>query len=173
MKKVSIKLPAIKPEMFIAVFAIFISLSTLFVYIYQSNLMKQQQRMSVWPYLSFGPSWGYDYFRLNLVNKGIGPAIVKSFEMSYDGKALGNIHELMLLVPDSLKSEYLYSTVWPGMVIMAGEEVNMFKVTDPGTVKYIVENLLNDKMDISICYASVYGDTWISYGLNVEESRCK
>ncbi|MCC5928701.1 MAG: hypothetical protein JJU28_05590 [Cyclobacteriaceae bacterium] len=173
MKKVSVKLPAIKPEMFIAVFAIFISLSTLFVYIYQSSLMKQQQQMSVWPYLSYGPSWGYDYFRLNLINKGIGPAIVKSFEISYDGKKLENIHELMLLVPDSLRSEYMYSALWPGMVIMAGEEVSMFKTTDPKTVQYIVENLINDKIYMDICYSSVYGDTWVSYGLNVEESKCK
>gem|GEM_PF-6709490 len=39
----------IRPEMFIAVFAVIISMSTLVVYIYQSNLMKQQQKMSVWP----------------------------------------------------------------------------------------------------------------------------
>jgi len=163
----------IKPEMLFATFAILISMSTLFVYIYQSNLMKQQQKMSVWPYLNYGPSWGQDYFIVDLINKGIGPAIIENVTITYDGKEIEGIESIMKLVPDSIRGSYSFSSLPPGLVIMAGEALTLLNVTEPRAVAYIMENILTDKLYMAVCYSSVYGDTWVSYGLKVEESKCK
>jgi hypothetical protein len=163
----------VKPEMLLAVFAILISMSTLMVYIYQSNLMKQQQKMSVWPYLAFGPSWGVDYFILNMTNKGIGPAIIEKVRITYNDKELKGVEQIMSQVPDSLYSSFAYSSIYPGLVVMAGENVNMLKVEDPRAINYILENILTGKLLIEICYSSVYSDTWISSGFKVEEGKCK
>ena len=163
----------IKPEMLIAAFAIFISLSTLFVYIYQSNLMKQQQKMSVWPYLSYVPSWGNDYLNINLINKGIGPAIIENVRLTFDGKEIDGIEKLMEFVPDSLRSPFSYSSILPGLVVMAGESIPLLNVSDPKTVSYLLNNMLNEKIYIEICYTSVYGDSWVNYGSSVKEAKCK
>ncbi|TVQ19418.1 MAG: hypothetical protein EA361_00780 [Bacteroidetes bacterium] len=163
----------IKPEMLIAAFAILISISTLIVYIYQSNLMKQQQKMSVWPYLNYGPSWGQDYFIVDLINKGIGPAIIENVTITFDGKEIEGIEGIMKLVPDSIRGSYSFSTIPPGLVIMAGEALTLLNVTEPTVVAYLMDNILNDKFHMEVCYSSVYGDSWISYGLKVEESNCK
>ncbi|TVQ83230.1 MAG: hypothetical protein EA393_15720 [Bacteroidetes bacterium] len=163
----------IKPEMLIAAFAILISISTLFVYIYQSNLMKQQQKMSVWPYLNYVPSWGQDYFIVNLTNKGIGPAIIENVAITFDGKEIEGIEGIMKLVPDSIRGSYSFSTIPPGLVIMAGEALTLLDAKEPRAVAYIMENILTDKLYMAVCYSSVYGDSWVSYGLQVEESRCR
>jgi len=162
----------IKPEMLIAAFAILISMSTLFVYIYQSNLMKQQQKMSVWPYLNYGPSWGQDYFTVNLINKGIGPAIIENVTITFDGKEIDTIEGIMKLVPDSIRGSYSFSSIPPGLVVMAGETLTLLDTREEKTVTYIMENILNEKLYMTICYSSVYGDSWISYGIQVEEGRC-
>lgn len=163
----------IKPEMLIAVFAILISMSTLFVYIYQSNLMKQQQKMSVWPYLSYGPSWSPDHLRISMINKGIGPAIISMVRLTFDGEEIEGMEKLMNLVPDSLRSPFTYSSVWPGLVVMAGETITLLSVSEPQTVEYLLGNILNEKISLEVCYTSVYGDSWVSYGTYVEEARCR
>lgn len=163
----------IKPEMLIAAFAILISMSTLFVYIYQSNLMKQQQKMSVWPYVNYGPSWGQDYFIVNLINKGIGPAIIENVTITFDGKEIEGIEGIIELVPDSIMGPYSFSSLPSGLVIMAGESLTLLNVNEPRMVAYLMDNILNDKFHMEVCYSSVYGDSWVSYGLKVEESNCK
>lgn len=162
----------IKPEMYIAFLAIIISMSTLVVYIYQSNLMKQQQKMSVWPYISFGPSWGEDYLIISLINKGIGPAIINDVKIEFDNNALHSIQEIVNFIPDSIRTDFMYSSIWPGQVIMAGESINVIKITEGKLARFLLKELMEGKFSLEVCYSSVYGDTWKSYGLNVEESKC-
>lgn len=162
----------LRAEMLVALIAVLISFSTLAVYIYQSSLMKQQQKMSVWPYLSFGPSWGSDYLMINLTNKGIGPAIIKQSVFEVDGEALDGIQQIMSSLPDSLQTNYSYSSIHGGQVLMAGENLNILTVHDTRTIAYLLKLFKNEKIRLEICYASVYGDTWVSYGIRVEECVC-
>ncbi|PWN06725.1 hypothetical protein [Rhodohalobacter mucosus] len=163
----------ISSEMFIAVFAIVISLSTLFVYIYQSNLMKQQQKMSVWPHLTIGPSVSEDAFTLRMMNQGIGPAIIETVQLTHDGDPLDGIQDLMTIVPDSLQSAFSYSSLWTGQVIMAGEPVDLFSVSSSGAAGFLAGELGAGRILLEVCYSSVYGDTWVTNGLQVEERECE
>jgi hypothetical protein len=163
----------IKPELLVALIAVLISFLTLFVYLYQSNLMKTQQKMSAWPHLTFGPSWGHDYIIINLMNKGIGPAIIKKVRISIDNEPLDGIHEIMHFFPDSLVSEFTYSGLWEGQVVMAGENIQLFKNNNAKTVKYFLDMVQANRIEFEICYCSVYEDCWISSGMEVKASKCK
>lgn len=158
--------------MLIAVLAVLVSFSTLFVYIYQSNLMKQQQKMSVWPYLTHGLSWGGDYLTINLLNKGIGPALVKSVSIRDGDNELEGMQNIMDLVPDTLQTGFNYSSIYPGLVLMAGEELRVFHVTDTDVSRYLLNLITDNRLTLEICYESVYGDSWITYGQSVEEIEC-
>lgn len=164
--------PGIKWEMLLAIMAVLISVLTLVVYIYQSNLMKQQQKMSVWPYLSFGPSWGEDYLKLSLINKGIGPAIIKDFQFTMNGSELSGVQEIMTSLPDSLQTAFTYSSVWKGQVIMAGETISLLTINDPKTIQHLLELFKTQDFLLEICYSSVYGDTWVASGMSVAEGNC-
>jgi hypothetical protein len=162
----------VKPELLIALLAVFISFLTLFVYLYQSTIMKTQQKMSVWPHVTFGPSWGSDYFTINLINKGVGPAIIKNVSVEINNSQIDGIHEIMKFVPDSLQSEYNYSSLFVGQVIMAGEKIQLFQSRNTGTIRYLLKLMESEKIKIEVCYCSVYNDCWTSTGIKVTESNC-
>ncbi len=66
--------------MLIAVCAVVVS-------VWQVRISQQHNRLSVMPYLDFFSGWQTDStWRMNLMNEGIGPAIIKATELSYDGK---------------------------------------------------------------------------------------
>ena len=73
---------SLKPEMIIALSAVFVSVATLFVYIYQARIMEGQQHASVWPHIERQyVQTSTDGFILRVVNKGVGPAIIQSAKM--------------------------------------------------------------------------------------------
>lgn len=78
----------ISNELLIGIAAMIISLSTLFVFIYQTNLIRKQQYMSVYPHLSFiHMTPGSLDYRFILRNQGIGPAFISAINIKGgDGK---------------------------------------------------------------------------------------
>ena len=161
-----------KPELLMASLAVLISFLTLFVYLYQSSLMKTQQKMSVWPHVTFGPSWGSDYLTINLINKGVGPALVKGVRVAINGQNVDGIESLMGYIPDSLQSEFNYSSIFPGQVIMVGEDIQLLQIQNPKSISYLLNLLRAGKIQIEVCYCSIYEDCWMSNGISVNESEC-
>jgi len=74
----------------VGISAILISLLTLVIFIYQTNIMHEQSRLSVTPRLLFGVHSIYQdsllTYNITLENKGIGPAIVEKATAIYQGK---------------------------------------------------------------------------------------
>jgi len=163
----------LKTELLIALIAVLISFSTLFVYLYQSSLMKTQQKMSVWPHITFGPSWSEDHLVINLINKGVGPAIIKKFTIMVNDNQINGIHEIMNFLPDSLQTDFQYSSIWSGQVVMAAENITLFQVNNPKTIKHLLQLMHEEKISIEICYCSIYNDCWTSKGIEVVEGKCR
>ena len=77
--------------MLAAATAVIVSLASLSVAWRQSRLMERQLAASVWPALELTNSNeapGGQEITLGLRNGGIGPARIRAFELSYEGKAL-------------------------------------------------------------------------------------
>ncbi len=75
-------------EMIVALSANAVSIITLLIFIYQTNLMREQQHVSVWPHLELLPSCCSEEFGgfLQVENKGIDPATVQSVTVKFKGK---------------------------------------------------------------------------------------
>lgn len=129
--------------------------------------------MSVWPHLTIGPSVSADNLTLRMMNQGIGPAIIETVQIVHSGRELEGIEGLMSIVPDTLRTSFSYSSLWPGQVIMAGEPMDLFSVNSSGAAGYLAGELGAGRINLEICYSSVYGDTWVTNGLQVEESTCE
>src|SRR4051794_15201221 len=67
--------------------AMFVALSSLAIALYEVRMMREHDRISVWPYVSAFNSDSGGVYTLNASNAGIGPALVGSFEVTVDGKA--------------------------------------------------------------------------------------
>jgi hypothetical protein len=146
-------------EYLLAGVAFFVSVTTLAVYIYQARMMREQQRVSVWPYVEFTTSNVVDY-HLSVRNKGVGPAIIRKVEMRVDGKVVQNNRALVAAVlgPDS-KLTYQNSSL-EGRVLAPGEEIMPFRVPGFQNSREFDAKLRAHTFDLNITYCSIYGDCW-------------
>lgn len=156
--------------------AIFISLATLFVFVYQTNLIRTQQHMSVYPHLSLGNFYsGSLEYQFVLANEGIGPAFIQSIAIT---DTLGNAYESIsdyvyenIIEDDSI---FIYSSdIYEGRLIPAGEEIPLFGLIDEeqlaeyglpsntleGEAK-LREILNSEALKLKLTYRSIYNDQW-------------
>ena len=157
-------------EYVVAGTALFVSLTSLLVYIYQAKIMKEQQYVSVWPYVEW---LNYDVgaYWLAARNKGVGPAIIRKVEMRLDGKPVKDNDDLLVqLGGSSIKS--LVNSTLEGRVLSPGEEVLPMKIADPQDAKEFLLKLRKHEFEMRITYASVYGECWESTGVKVRKVSC-
>jgi len=156
--------------------AIIVSVGTLVVFTYQTNLVRKQQFMSVYPHLSMGHygsnSLNYKYI---LKNEGIGPAMIKEVRIkdlagnSYE-KIVGYLQD-HVYVDDSIF--YYHSDIYEGRFVPAGEEIPLIGLVDNeslkayGDIRNTVEGagklngyLSSDSLKIEIIYESIYEESW-------------
>ncbi len=152
-----------RSEYIIAATALVLSLSTLGVYIYQAKVMKEQQHVSVWPYMEWYTGNVEDY-HITAKNKGVGPAIIRKVEMLVDGKPVrGNQELISAVLGNDWKMSYVNSTL-EGRVLSPGEEVAMLRIPDVKEGRAFEEKLHQHKLQLNVTYCSVYGDCWITDG---------
>jgi hypothetical protein len=153
--------------------AIFISVATLAVYIYQARIMQSQQHASVWPYIEWSTS-NVGGFYLEVHNKGIGPALIKKAVLKIDGKEVDGLNGLfdVLLGKNRGRTEFIYSYV-EGRVMAPGESFKVFQILDSAMAQKIDSLFYARKTEFEICFCSIYNDCWTSKGLKVEESACE
>lgn len=149
----------------VSISAMLISILTLMVFIYQTSLMRQQQQLSVMPYLSVSnANTGTPLFKLQLENDGIGPAFIESRTVTY----LDTVYDMDLptfffeKVPlfDSLEHVF-HSNIRPGRMIPPGEIVNLFQINNSLEEAIFLKNLLDSvNLDYQITYSSIYKQRW-------------
>lgn len=150
--------------------AIFISLLTLVTFIYQTNLMKQQTALSVLPYLAVSSSYSNGSnpsFKLVLINQGVGPAIIESQQIVFQGKTYreGFFEFIVEQIPgvDTL-SGTSYGSMGYGTVLPSGDEIYLIaSFGNQDAVDLIssrIEELNNSDLKYEIIYRSIYDERW-------------
>lgn len=155
-------------DKFLSILAILISVGTLIIFIYQTNLIREHQYASVLPYLSIdNQGISTKNFKLILSNDGIGPAIIKSVEVitdrnSYFMDPAQYILEKKPVEKDSI--DFYYSNLIPGMLVPANEHIEL--IGSQGTLQQ-ANNLMQalEEINIKVEYESIYGSRWLTqYG---------
>ncbi len=158
--------------------AIMISLLTLVIFIYQTNIMHQQSRLSVKPRLLFSSAFGYEddtlfRYSISLNNKGIGPAIIdSSFVIYNDDKYYNNWENFFSLATPGLSDfgEFTsFSNISPGGTLSADEEMVLFTYRCPvskypNVLEYLAlsEDADDLPLDMTVYYHSIYeDDKWV------------
>jgi len=163
------KLRFSNPDRVVSLSAIFISISTLFVLIYQTNIMRQQQRLSVLPHLMLSNEHiGTPNYRLVLRNNGIGPAFIESIKIKYEGKEFDMDFANFLIkeVPgfDTLENVY-YSNIGSGQLIPAEKSINILQVENSikssNELYALIGELINKGLKFELIYSSIYEEKWI------------
>ena len=155
--------------------AMFISLLTLYIFVRQTNIMEEQSHLSVMPYLRLDTSdrMGEKIYSIDLVNYGVGPALIEKSTIFYKEET----HNMPLI--DFLKENFRVmdsivptniTSMEPGTAIRAGDKINL--ITVGGQKSYtdflmLLNQLLEENLNWEIQYKSIYDDRWkISTPLN-------
>lgn len=154
----------------VALSAMSISILTLITFIYQTSLMKKQATLSVLPYLSVSSSYNTSSnpsFKLILINEGVGPAIIESRKVFFEGKEYKEefFEFLKRQLPELDTMDHISHGGFDyGSVLPPGEEIYLIAgFDDRRVVDFLAGSLnsLNDKdLDYEIIYRSIYGERW-------------
>lgn len=133
----------------------------------QTRLMQSQSRASVWPYVSIGYSIndegegrGYTW---QISNDGVGPARIESVAVTLDGKPVHHWRELFHALYGDAEVPATFSQVY-GRVLPPSTNrettIDALHLTDMTQARAFFA--AQDRIDMTICYCSVYDDCWIA-----------
>lgn len=154
--------------------AMLISLMTLVIFIYQTNIMREQSKLSVKPRLDFTTNFGGNDSIITIQevieNKGLGPAIIDSIYFNFKDEHYPIDIEDFLegQLPKVLELGYLSqsATFGKGTTVSPGEErpiytyvVQRDKLED--VMGYLgVEDQSENPFPIEVIYTSIYEDEY-------------
>lgn len=157
--------------------AMSISVLTLIIFIYQTNLMSKQNYLSILPYVQISTSddKAENTFSLDIKNHGVGPAIIESVIIYYKGEKhdlrdydnyLYNYLKSEMPVLDSVKF-FSSSTLDKGIAIPANSSYNVFSVQDSekdyNLLTTSLGELLRNGLRYEITYRSIQNERWMIY----------
>ena len=138
-----------------AVIAALIGLLALVVSGYTAWLQRQQVRAQVWPRLLLMSSDTQQ--ELLVMNKGVGPAVIRSVRVSVDGvvqRDWGELARALQLAP----KDFVQSTV-NGTVLSGGERYVMANFPDRAVWERVRPQL--SRIARRVCYCSTLDECWI------------
>jgi hypothetical protein len=163
--------------------AMIVGLGSLFIIVYQTALLREQQKASALPYLWLGLQVNDERSYVFVRNTGVGPAMIEDVVLRYQGREIRqDPYDFFLEVrPESLKNDGLsVDRLVRGRLVPAGDWINilgaegngqamggtLMSVFDIGEVPqawYDARGIAKsgpNKAIIEVTYASVYGDRW-------------
>ena len=161
----------------VSVSAILISLATLFLIFYQTNLIRKEQKASVMPSLTIGYSVdgknGKIMESVWITNQGLGPAFIDHVQI-LEGESVYDTDPYGYLSKMNAKNEISFiNRIVPGRIIPVNTRVTALEKKTDSASAIILSNLFEYSYDIpqmptdqmqkaviEIQYRNVYGDRW-------------
>ena len=163
--------------------AMLVGLGSLFIIVYQTALLREQQAASALPYLMIGVMANSDRTYIVARSTGVGPALIEDVVVRYHGSEIKqDPHDFFLEVrPEAAAVGVSVDRLIPGRLVSAGEAILMLGTEGDGAPPMVGEFLKlfdlgdvpqswydgvgtvksgPDKAVIEITYRSVYGDRW-------------
>lgn len=168
--------------------AMAISVLTLAIFIYQTDIMRVQSKLSVKPRLDFTTNQGGNdsiiIFQQVIENKGLGPAIIDSIYFKYNDKIFSLDSEKLLSsqLPKLLDYGYLsqHATLGRGTTLTPEEERSIYTYNLPASKLDSVLSYLNigpdddGPFEIEVIYTSIYEDEmWKVTSTNSQPNKVK
>lgn len=144
-----------------------IGVCALGVSLYETSLMREEQRAAVLPLLELGRSYwtpgeetATNKWRLSLHagNVGIGPARILDFHVTVDGVAKPTRGAAMQALLDRTEPVLYGQSTVNGRTIPPERAVEMFTLNHTDLAREIV--MESDRLDFEACFCSVFDDCW-------------
>jgi len=129
---------------------------TAYIEHYIAEIQTKQVQAQVWPWLVAGNNDNEN--SVEVLNKGVGPAIVRSAQVFVDGKPQPDWQHVLKAL-GAVPHQYSQSTLNPN-VLTPGEKVPVIQFTDKGDYKRFRAAAIAHLTLIDICYCSTLGECW-------------
>lgn len=158
----------------LSLLAFVISLGAFFVSLYEANILRQQQQLmveqqksTVLPYLVVDVGFQFEEkvwtMKYSVQNKGIGLAKLSFAHFQKEEQYFSTYNELknyfVELLPDSLSSQINLSYTTLEMILSPEEKLTWLSLTLPRFAGDR-QQLSNVRLEHRICYCSIYDDCW-------------
>ena len=173
----------------LALSAFVISLASLWLTVHNARTMERLVTSNSYPNIDFTNGNGFDFgdglglrhaVYLSLDNTGIGPARLRSIELSFAGKPAANLRELLALCcteePAALlpKTDYRFTGDMRGAMIRAGESLNLFAWAQaPADPRWARLERVRGEIGVRVCYCSVFDECYLRASADREPVRVK
>ncbi|QCK15616.1 hypothetical protein [Mangrovivirga cuniculi] len=165
------------PDRLVSVTAIIVSVGTLFMILYQTNLMRKEQKASVMPSLMIGYSVNQNDDELTekiwLANRGLGPAFIEKVAVIDEDKVYETDPYGYLYETNANENTVTINRLYPGRIIPANDGIELYVkgtnanskivLSDLFEFPYDIENMPSDndnKVVVEITYKNIYDDKW-------------
>jgi hypothetical protein len=151
-----------------AVIAALVGLLALGVSGYTAYIQRQQVRAQVWPYLEPGVSGSKH--ELIVVNKGAGPALVRSVRMYVDGKPQHNWRTVFTALGLKFDSPPPYSTL-NSIVLSPGERLEQVLFQSADDFNAFAKQA--SRVEMAVCYCSTLNECWVYDAREADPARLR
>ena len=183
-------------EVFVSLAALITAVAAVVITLEQTKVMREEAALerknarisvmpSVWLSTFIANSEDESYFKVVVTNKGLGPAVIERFDVSYKGQPVGNWDELARQMAAHVESEKSFegnvlrssrSPVSPGLMLEAGgitEPLQVYDSTDLEGIRLLMRGMRD--LAISVCYCSLYDDCFRTelFRRPLEVERCE
>jgi len=174
MKKDSKKKFRFDVNVLLGLSAVFLSASALIVSIIQTTIFKEQQFATVWPYMQISAFYSGNSYSYGLENKGVGPAIIKNFTYTYQGKNYSSTREAFAAIFGGGAKGVGYSAITKDYVFKSGESIATLTLDMPDSlIQDYISKWESTDLTLNLIYSDVYGNCWeLSNGVTIRLESC-
>ena len=168
----------------VSVCAMVVGVGSLVIILYQTKLMREQQRASVMPYLAIAVQSNNEATNLTVRNAGIGPAVLEDVRVRYKGRDYVAdpydffvqqrpefFEKVGLSVDKLIPGRFIPAGEWIQTVGTGGEAGKLFlkellglfavaEVPKTWLIGLGVDTPVSEKAVLIVTYSSVYGERW-------------
>ena len=176
-------------DMSLALSAFVVSLSSLWLTVHNAHTMERLVTSNSYPNIDFNFGNQFDFedgrgvrpaLYLSLDNSGIGPARLRSVELSFEGKPAATLNALVGIccTPESAgqlpKTDYWTSGDVRGHMVQAGKQINLFAWLEaPGDPRWARLAQVRERIGARVCYCSVFEECYLRDSAQREPVRIK
>lgn len=161
--------------------ALIASLALAYFAFVQADATRKMQTGGVMPFVTVGTSNvdddGKANISLSMTNNGVGPAIMGPVEIRYRGKAITGPSELLQSCCSGGDTKSLSFATSPstGIAVRPGEQLRFVGLprTPDSEAVWTAFNRERWKLKIRACYCSIYGDCWVTEGMQAVPKAVK
>ncbi len=151
----------------VSISAMITAMMAVIIAVVELRTNRKFQRLSVEPYLELFNNLSEDGYERVLVNSGLGPARIKTVDVRIGSKTISSWKEAVEILTGDIDTRVAFGSLWYGRQVRAEETMELVHLTEKETAITFFQNV--SKMNMEICYCSIYDDCWLKEDEKIPE----